>query len=95
LPARRIVTPQCGGAKTGHARDVLLRAHPLLDGGVVRDAAFNPPLVFATAEAQRWTRLHCARRMAPAHSSISRATDGHDAADTRRRGHRLPPDCSL
>ena len=45
------------GAGTGHARDVLLRAHPLLDGGVIRDGVFGRHLVFANLEVQRWFPL--------------------------------------
>ena len=73
------------GADTGHARDVLLRAHPLLDDGIIRDAAFGRRLAFATAEAERWTRLsRWPVRVAPAaFVDLARATDGLEAADTR------------
>jgi len=45
------------GAGDGHARDELLRAHPILDDGIVNvtgSAAFGRSLAFGNAEAQRW-----------------------------------------
>jgi hypothetical protein len=55
------------GADTGHARDVLLRAHPLLEDGVISGGAFGRQLVFGTAEAQWWRLLRRAPvRVAPA-----------------------------
>src|SRR5205085_11415553 len=45
------------GAGEGRARDPLLRAHPLLDGGVIdltTRTVFGKTLVDAHAEAQRW-----------------------------------------
>jgi hypothetical protein len=44
------------GADTGHARDVLLRAHPLLDDGIVRDGVFGRRMTFGSVEAQRWLK---------------------------------------
>jgi hypothetical protein len=44
------------GADTGHARDVLLRAHPLLDDGVIRDGVFGRRLAFGAFEVQRWIK---------------------------------------
>jgi Papain-like cysteine protease AvrRpt2 len=44
------------GADTGHARDVLLRAHPLLDDGIIGDGAFGRRLAFGTLEVQRWLK---------------------------------------
>ena len=44
------------GADTGHARDVLLRAHPLLDDGIVGDGVFGRRLGFGTLEVQRWLK---------------------------------------
>jgi predicted double-glycine peptidase len=44
------------GAGTGRARVTLLRAHPLLDGGVVTGAAFARRLAHATAEYQHPVR---------------------------------------
>ncbi|HSF19666.1 MAG TPA: C39 family peptidase [Vicinamibacteria bacterium] len=48
------------GAGTGHARPLLLRAHPLLQDGVVRGEAFGRTLVHGGLESQTWfatTRL--------------------------------------
>ena len=45
------------GAGDGHERDALLRAHPMLDEGVLSvttDSAFGRTLTFGTIEAQRW-----------------------------------------
>jgi hypothetical protein len=75
------------GADTGHARDVLLRAHPLLDDGVIVApapalrspvAVFGRRLAFANVELQRW---HSVRtwpvRIAPAaFIDTARATRG-------------------
>jgi hypothetical protein len=44
------------GADTGHARDLLLRAHPLLDDGVIRGGVFGRRLAFGTLEIQRWLK---------------------------------------
>ena len=55
------------GAGTGHGRDVLLRAHPLLDEGIVRDGAFGRRLIHGGLESRLW--LQPARkpiRVAPA-----------------------------
>ena len=41
------------GAGTGHGRDVLLRAHPLLDDGVIR-GVFGRRLAHAGTEWRRW-----------------------------------------
>jgi hypothetical protein len=38
------------GADTGHARSLLLRAHPLLDGGVVSGEAYGRRVAHATGE---------------------------------------------
>lgn len=55
------------GADTGHARDVLLRAHPLLEDGTIKNGVFGRRLGFATVEAQRWTGLRrLPMRIAPA-----------------------------
>jgi hypothetical protein len=42
------------GADTGHARSVLLRAHPLLDDGRLRTARLGRALQHASGEAQYW-----------------------------------------
>ena len=41
------------GAGTGHARTPLLRAHPLLDAGVITGEAFGRQLVYGSVEYQR------------------------------------------
>lgn len=66
------------GADTGHARDVLLRAHPLLDDGVIAEGAFGRRLAFGTVEAQRWTLLRrLPVRVAPAaFVDVARAARG-------------------
>ena len=55
------------GAGTGQGRDVLLRAHPLLHKGIVRDGAFGRRLIHGGLESRLW--LQPARtpiRVAPA-----------------------------
>ncbi len=42
------------GAGTGYGRDPLLRAHPLLNGGVIQGRVFGRTLVHATIERQAW-----------------------------------------
>ena len=44
------------GAGDGHGRDPLIRAHPLLDGGIIDldRAVFGRTLVYSHGEAQRW-----------------------------------------
>jgi hypothetical protein len=42
------------GAGIGHARPTLLRAHPLLDGGVVSGAVFGRRVAYAGAEVTGW-----------------------------------------
>ena len=73
------------GADTGHARDVLLRAHPLLDDGVIRGGVFGRRLAFGTLEVQRWaTPAARPLRLAPAaFIDIARATRGLEAAVER------------
>jgi peptidase C39-like protein len=63
---------------SGSARDVLLRAHPLLDDGVIRGGVIGRRLAFSTIEIQHWldagTRLV---RVAPAaFVDIARASRG-------------------
>jgi hypothetical protein len=66
------------GADTGHARETLLRAHPLLDDGVIRGGVFGRRIGFATLEVQRW--LEPGRwpiRIAPAaFVDVARASHG-------------------
>jgi hypothetical protein len=44
------------GAGTGHARESLLRAHPLLDDGFVRGGVFGRRLAHGGIELRRWVR---------------------------------------
>ncbi|HEY3885377.1 MAG TPA: hypothetical protein VGL62_09240, partial [Vicinamibacterales bacterium] len=66
------------GAGTGHARDVLLRAHPLLSDGIVTGSVFGRTLTFAHTEAQIWRRARrWPIRVAPAaFVDAARAEDG-------------------
>jgi hypothetical protein len=43
------------GAGEGHAREPLLRAHPLLQDGVISGAMFGQRLAYANGEVRRWT----------------------------------------
>lgn len=81
------------GADTGHARDVLLRAHPLLEDGVIlapaspsapRAGVFGRRLGFANAELQRWHSVgKWPIRIAPAaFVDIARATRGFGGVST-------------
>jgi hypothetical protein len=45
------------GAGTGQGRDVLLRAHPLLDHGIVQGAVFGQGLIHGGVEARYWRQL--------------------------------------
>jgi len=74
------------GADTGHARDVLLRAHPLLDDGIVEGGVFGRRVVFAGAELQRWIepKRQPLVRIAPAvFVDLARATRGLAGSDSR------------
>ena len=75
------------GAGAGHARDELLRAHPLLHDGVIRDAVFGRGLVNGGAEWRRWGRpFKGVLRFAPAlFVDAARAYDVPAYAD--RRAH--------
>jgi hypothetical protein len=72
------------GADTGHASDILLRAHPLLEDGIVTGGVFGRRLAFATVEAQRWRQLRRAPvRVAPAiFADLARAWHGFDGSRT-------------
>jgi hypothetical protein len=71
------------GAGTGHGRDVLLRAHPLLDKGIVRGGAFGRQLIHGGVEARQW--LQPPRRLfrfAPAiFLDAARSFRGFDGTD--------------
>jgi Peptidase_C39 like family len=73
------------GGDTGHARDVLLRAHPLLDDGVINGSVFGRRVIYAGTEARRWTRAgRWPIRIAPAaFVDIARAWNGLAGADSR------------
>jgi hypothetical protein len=45
------------GAGTGQGRDGLLRAHPLIDDGIIRDAAFGRHVIDGGVEARRWMQV--------------------------------------
>jgi hypothetical protein len=66
------------GAGTGHTRPALLRAHPLLDNGVVTGEAFGRRLITGGIEWQRWSRPGVSLvRYAPAvFVDIARAAHG-------------------
>jgi hypothetical protein len=53
------------GAGTGQGRDVLLRAHPLLRDGIIRDGVFGRRLAHGGAEWRRWMDTRPVR-LAPA-----------------------------
>jgi hypothetical protein len=74
-----------GGAGTGHGRTPLLRAHPLLDGGVIRDGVFGPRVAHASLEWRQWQRpVLRALRLAPAvFVDAARAWRGPAFADAR------------
>jgi hypothetical protein len=71
------------GAGTGHGRDVLLRAHPLLEDGIVRGGAFGQHLIHGGIEGRHW--LQPSRkpiRFAPAvFVDAARALRALDGAD--------------
>jgi hypothetical protein len=73
------------GADTGHVRDVLLRAHPLLDDGIITGGVFGRRLVFGSAEWRRWLRpTRWPVRLAPAlFVDTARATRGLESTDSR------------
>ena len=74
------------GADTGHARNVLLRAHPLLDDGVIEGGVFGRRVAFASGELQHWIQPKRLRllRVAPAvFIDLARATRGLPTSDTR------------
>ena len=73
------------GADTGHARDILLRAHPLLRDGVITGGVFGRRVLFTGAEWRRWTSLAGKPlRVAPAvFVDAARATRGLPDSLTR------------
>ena len=73
------------GAGSGHGRDELLRAHPLLHDGVIRDAVFGRGLVSGGVEWRRWgAPFKRVLRFAPAvFADVARAYDVPVFADPR------------
>ena len=74
------------GADTGHARDALLRAHPLLDDGVIGDGVLGRRVAHGGAEWQHWLTPGRQRlaRVAPAvFVDAAKATRGLARSDTR------------
>jgi hypothetical protein len=73
------------GAGTGQGRRTLLRAHPLLHDGVIRDAAFGRIVASAGAEWHRWgPPVMRVLRLAPAvFVDVARAYDAPTFADSR------------
>jgi hypothetical protein len=69
-------------ADTGHAREVLLRAHPLLDDGRIRAERLGRTLLHGSIEAQHWWLISGAVRAA--------AAVFVDTARTSRRLERTP-----
>jgi len=73
------------GGDTGHARDVLLRAHPLLDGGIITGGVFGRRVASGSAELQHWIapRTRPFRFAPAAFVDVARATRGLPTTDTR------------
>jgi hypothetical protein len=85
LAGERAPASLWSGGDTGHARDVLLRAHPLLHDGVIEGSVFGRRVIYAGAEARRWTRAgRWPVRVAPAaFVDVARARNGLPNADSR------------
>jgi predicted double-glycine peptidase len=73
------------GAGTGHGRDALLRAHPLLHDGAIRDGVFGRIVASGGVEWRqwRWPVLRVARVAPAAFVDIARAYDAPSFADPR------------
>jgi hypothetical protein len=73
------------GAGTGQGRDVPLRAHPLLDEGIIGDGVFGRRLAHSGAEWRRWLQLRGKPlRIAPAvFVDTARAGAGLESSDRR------------
>jgi hypothetical protein len=75
------------GAGTGQARDALLRAHPLLHDGAIRDGVFGRRLAYAGIEWRRWiSRGFGPVRLSPA-VFVDAARAGAVPAFADRRAH--------
>ena len=73
------------GAGTGQGRDVLLRAHPLLDEGIISRGVFGRRLMHGGAEWRRWVQpVGKPLRIAPAvFVDTARASAGLELSDRR------------
>jgi Peptidase C39 family len=73
------------GAGTGQGREGLLRAHPLIDDGVIRDAVFGRHVIDGGVEWRRWAQLaNKPIRIAPAlFVDAGRAYRGVDSSPDR------------
>jgi hypothetical protein len=73
------------GADSGTVRDVLLRAHPLLDAGVIRGGVFGRRLTFGSLEVQRWftSRTRPIRIAPAAFVDLARAWRGLSSSTDR------------
>ncbi len=73
------------GAGTGQGRDLLLRAHPLLEGGVIQNDAFGRRLISGGVEWRRWVQpARKPVRVAPAlFLDLARASRGFEPAHQR------------
>jgi predicted double-glycine peptidase len=73
------------GAGTGQGRSALLRAHPLLHDGAIRDAVFGRTVVSAGAEWRRWGPpvLRVLRVAPAAFVDVARASQAPPFADSR------------
>jgi hypothetical protein len=63
---------------TGHARDLLLRAHPVIDDGRLRSERLGRALIGATGEARRWWRAGPAAVAGAAFLDAGRTAWRHD-----------------
>jgi hypothetical protein len=73
------------GAGTGHGRDALLRAHPLLHDGIIRDGVFGRVVASGGVEWRqwRWAVLRVVRVAPAAFVDVARASDAPAFADPR------------
>lgn len=73
------------GAGTGPGRDVLLRAHRMLDDGVIRTAVFGRRLVHGSGEVRRWfsVRQKPLRVALAGFVDVARVRDGITSSDLR------------
>ena len=71
------------GAGTGQGRDVLLRAHSLLDDGIISDGVFGRQLAHGGAEWRRWFQRQVVRVAPAVFVDTARASRGLDGFDSR------------